>query len=518
MSHDVAPVAEQPPTATSPPPKRAGWRGRAFDPLLTYLAISVVAGTILCFVLPLFAGNDEATHFIRAYQVSTGKLVPVNAPPHTVAGTGACVPLWLAFDFETQRLVAVARGNDFGSSTAPASNVPPGVPPTLAEQRQFVENLMAPLPHCGPKGAQHRFIDTSTFAWYSPLTYLPPAAAISAGRAFGWNSVGLDRAGRLAQLAVVIFLIALAIQRAPWGKWIFAIVASTPLALVVSATIRPDAITSGLALLVIASALRIVDAGGFTRHTLVDALVWSALLGLSKPTYWIVAGMFLALLVGRYWRERGVIGALRHGGWQAVVPVALSAAASAVWQSGTRNRFICDIRFFGVTVDTRESVHQILTSPDHFVANLVRVVRDSCGPWLRETVQVDARITGAQWPVATITVILVAFLVLALRPTVDADGEPRGPRPADRVLAVVLAVALLVALAVGFAVYCSSPGSINALFFTARFLVPLFVLVLLAAAPTRRVGRLLARQPVPPALALGAFYAGYLIVVSHAVV
>lgn len=489
------------------------WRRWLVDPLVTYVVIAATVGSIMCFLLPRFTGNDELAHFVRSYQISTGHLTPVNAPPHTQAGTGACVPAWLAANYLNAEFDIYARENGGRAEPVAPSNAS-GRLPTPAELQQFERVLATRLIGCG---AGHYFVDTSTFAWYSPVAYLPSAGAIAVGRGLGWSSDGLDRAGRLAQLAAVIALIGLAIRRSPYAKWLLAIVGLVPTALVVASTIRPDAITTALSLLVIASALRAADAGGFTRRTLVDALVWSALLGLSKPAYWLVAAAFLVVIVSKWQRRdpsHGVARIVRDGGWLAVVPVAVAAAASTAWQSAQRNRFICDVRFFGIHVNTHKSFHDILVRPNQFIGGFVGVLWYNAGPWLRQLVQVDPIITGANWPIITIALVLLGFLVLALRPTVGVDHVPRAPRRGDRVVFALTALALLVALTGGFAIYCSSPGTIESLFFTARFLLPVFALLLLAMVPMGRAAGLLLRQPVPPVVALAAFYAVYLVAVA----
>jgi uncharacterized membrane protein len=102
-----------------------------------------------------------------------------------------------------------------------------------------------------PLAPERRRATSFEAAEQSPFVpYLPPAAGIALGRLAGLNPLGLVYAGRLANLALAVVLLGLAIRLAPVGRVVFGLVALLPVSVQQMASLSPDAsiITSSLLL------------------------------------------------------------------------------------------------------------------------------------------------------------------------------------------------------------------------------------------------------------------------------
>ena len=55
-----------------------------------FLVLALAVGVYLACVVPHFGGIDETAHFYRSYQISTGRLLPLD--PADSEFSGACIP------------------------------------------------------------------------------------------------------------------------------------------------------------------------------------------------------------------------------------------------------------------------------------------------------------------------------------------------------------------------------------------------------------------------------------------
>src|SRR4029078_5625262 len=125
--------------------------------------------------------------------------------------------------------------------------------------------------------------------WYSAVPYAPQAVAIAAGRGVGVGIRGLVLLTGLANLAVFLAVVYVAIRRSPFARWGLCVVALLPVALFQVATSRsPGTITIAVGMLVLVAALRAVQGGTKVAaggSSLAERVVLCALLGVLKPTY-----------------------------------------------------------------------------------------------------------------------------------------------------------------------------------------------------------------------------------------
>ncbi len=196
-------------------------------PEKSFLLLASIFGLLFLTLIPPFQVPDEAYHFFRAYQVSEGKWIGEKRN----GVSGAEVP---------RSLVSFQAG---------FAHIPlfPAVKTSTAEVLKFKE---LPL-----RAQEVLFVPFLTPFSYSPLTYLPQGGGVLLGRLLKLSPFYLLYLGRLMNLAAWLALTFLTIRLTPILKWVFALLALTPMALQQAASLSPDAMTNGLAFLFIAAIL-----------------------------------------------------------------------------------------------------------------------------------------------------------------------------------------------------------------------------------------------------------------------
>lgn len=258
-------------------------------------------GLAFVFVTPPFQVPDEPVHFYRAYAVSTGE--PWGDPGQD--GFGAVLPASL------EEVGSTLRGD---VPFRPDRKIRPGT---------ILGALRVPLDE-----ERRAFVDYRNAAQFTFVPYLPQAAAMLVARTLGAPPLGLLYAARLANLLVATVLIAIGLRRMPSYAWLMTMLALTPMALFLRASVSADAFGTGVAFLLAGTAARLawseVEAAGWRDAALLAAC--AAALCLSKPVY--VGLACLVLLVPAH-RLPGSRKALVLG-TAAVAFVAAMATASSL--------------------------------------------------------------------------------------------------------------------------------------------------------------------------------------------
>jgi hypothetical protein len=432
------------------------WHTWLTDPARCFLAIGLLGGVLLMIAIPPLDGIDEPAHFVRAYQVSTGQLMP-DTPPGKTEGGGACIPIDLARDIGRQ--VSENFGNKFGDPDRRGST-----PIAVGTRRGC--------------SSGERFVDFSAFGWNSPILYAPEAVTLAVTRPFGIGLTASVILTRIVGLAVYLALVFVAIRRSPFARWGLAALALLPVALFQAASARaPDLMTTGVALLVVVSALRAV-AGGTDRalgSPLVERLALCSLLGLLKPTYAVLGLCFLLPLVGRRQERKDPV-------WMLVAPAAVAVGASVVWQVFASHYFVCDTAYgyFGFAPDQDAQRELILGDPLRYAGEVLVSFWDFAGQYAREAATVG--VTNANWHWLAIAAALGAVVLAGSRrdPT-----ERFGLGIAQRVLLLGIAFAGMVLLITGEHLYCAPVGLDIVYPPHARHFVPVLAAVVIALTPSR---------------------------------
>ena len=197
------------------------WRGAEIYLLVALL----VFGFGACFLLPISAGYDEETHLMRVWEMSDYVFIP----------------------------------NDELDGEMPF----PAVYWELSYRRQFIVRPVEPgfwekYGRLSIDAYDYIYDRIETRSVYSPPLLLPQALVMRLlGRSQRWGALPVYYAMRVIGLLSYILLAWLAVRLIPFGKWILAILASSPVAILQASTISADTISNGIAFLFIGGSLAI---------------------------------------------------------------------------------------------------------------------------------------------------------------------------------------------------------------------------------------------------------------------
>lgn len=248
------------------------------------LVVGLVGGLLLAFVTPPFQVPDEPAHFLHIYQLATGARLERRADGQL--GVEMPASLKALVDLSLAELVG-----------HPDRKLPPGL---------LGAAWRMPL---APESSA--FVASSNVIPYTPIPYLPAAGAVGLGRLAGMRPLALLYLARLANLAAALALVWLAVRRAPILRWLFALLALTPMAIFERSSASADALTDALALLLVSLVLgfavpaptttlaaRAAGVGGHDQgqsRRALSLVAVAVLLACAKPVYFLLGG--LAFLV-----------------------------------------------------------------------------------------------------------------------------------------------------------------------------------------------------------------------------
>jgi hypothetical protein len=291
-------------------------RTRAWEfvahPAVVFALLSLLFGSLLIVLTPPLRGPDEAAHFLRAYGVAQGELLPSLVDEK--GRKGVLLPARLHDGFAFFEAVHAGERKAFADVIAKARG--PGSPAT----RERDLRPAVPVLFEGSEG-------------YSPVAYLAHAAAVFlAGLAdadFATTLFSMRAAGLLAATAIAAYAVAIVPRQLAWA---FLAIAMLPAALYGRAVISADGAAFATAMLVAGLCLRGVMRAYAQAPTALT--FWIALCVLSKPP-----NIALALLPAMMWPLRDLT---RHphalawivlpGVLVAAMWTALSAGDAGAWR------------------------------------------------------------------------------------------------------------------------------------------------------------------------------------------
>ena len=141
-----------------------------------------------------------------------------------------------------------------------------------------------------PLNPDDRSFIASFAAPYSPHVYFPQALGLLVGRKLGLGPLALLYLGTLCTLVFCICLFYWSIKKTPVLKWVFCLLAATPMNLSLAASCSQDAVVNGLAFLFTASVIDLalspdkkLTAGSVLFPAIVGALLAPAKGGAYAP-------------------------------------------------------------------------------------------------------------------------------------------------------------------------------------------------------------------------------------------
>lgn len=233
------------------------------SPELVFLVLGLLAGGLMCVLIPFGAGFDEETHLVRVYD-----LAGLHWLPNRSAGGGSYAPgEFFSLSYQRRALLSPAQdllGGDAFTRKIDRNN------PTLIQTRSIY-----PPPGLAVQAVLARLI------W---LKYDVPVVP---------GTIAL----RLAGLGLYLLGTWLAVRLLPLGKWVLAVLALAPMALFEAATVNVDGFNNAISFLFIALVLRIVQVGRqpLRWREVICIFGLSLLQGLAKPSAILILPLLFLL-------------------------------------------------------------------------------------------------------------------------------------------------------------------------------------------------------------------------------
>lgn len=404
--------------------------GSAPSASLVCLILGLMFTLLLAVLTPPFQTPDENQHFLRAYQISEGEIwgevqhgsagaeLPCSLPATVVHFLGALRP----------RVRPPIRREPLAS--------------TLLQLRV-------------PLALQCReFVPITGAAFYSPLGYLPQAAAMAVGRWVGLGPLGLMYAGRLGNAVAAICILSWALKLLPVGREAALLFGLLPMALAEYASVSPDATIIAGGFLLGAIGIRTQTLGWMSRWHSWVAVVAGAAVCSVKPVY----APFLMVGLPAVW-QRGSINwrLLRRSLPILLVPPAITAAwlAASAW-----------LMMRPAHANPPEQIAFIIQHPAEFLLVVVNTIHEFWRYLSYSAIGVLGWLTVWLPPVAYL-LPLVGFGICALAEV--AENQSTAFFTAWNFLMTLSAVILII-----MALYLDSPvGSPAALGIQGRYFLPL---------------------------------------------
>lgn len=431
----------------------AGWVAR-LSASTWFLILALPMGLFLLVSLPPFQGQDETQHFYRAYTITEGHFVE----PIVHGRTGAAIP---------GCVIAFA-----GYHTAEASK----------DRPLLWRDAMTEPQSCA---GQNTFVAFENTAIYSPLPYLPQAAALGLTHATHLPLFVQFFAGRLAALAAYLAVVYAALRITPRGEGVILVLATLPMSLLLAVTYSADTMTISMALLMVAAVLRCIVDRSAGWHWFMVAAVAAFALSLTKPTYAVLT-LILLLVPARIFPFR------RFSILAVLATLAIIATASGAWYLETRN--ISLARFLAPPTSQYHPGAQISFILHHPMTYIAYIGQTFLGSpqgdflWSSFAAFIGSwRTVGSNLAPVWVTVIAFALLVQAYARSFPRQVGASAVAILKASLSPILVVANALLVATSLFVETIAPGGIITV--SGRYLIPTL------AVPLASFSVLEARRP-----------------------
>lgn len=348
--------------------------------------LSFLLGLVFALLFPPFTIADEPAHFYRAYLLSEGRL-----HAQLLSGrAGAYLPASLPEAASICLSDLVQR-----------------------EEVRFQSDrwLAAWSIRLAPE--RRTFVDFPNSGMLPFLPYAPQALGIALGRSVSLPPVALVYLGRLVNMLVASWLVAVAIRRLPGWRWPLVLLSLSPAALSARSSLSPDSLTFALALGVAASALSgaLGVRGRITAFERTAPIAEVTALCLTKLPY---APLLLAATPG----VRSSVGRR----WLPSLGIALVAAGPAMLYSSWCAARVQQPLRADVVVDRDGQIHRALSEPGHFLRSTTRTLDRHGSRLLADLWGAKLGWLDVSLPMALPWLLGLTFLVLIL---IDTPSKGR---------------------------------------------------------------------------------------------
>ncbi len=253
------------------------------SPRRLFLILGLAFGLLWLIITPPFQAPDENEHFLRAYQISCGKIVS-DRNGEAMGG------------YFSRRILDTVE------------NINPGMPEHPGV-KQNVHKIFYFLKH-PPDDDTKQFRALPLFV-YTPVGYFPHIVGLLLGRLFRASPLLLLYLGRLANLLFWITLVFLSLKILPGKQMLFVLIALMPMNLFLAANFSQDGVLNSISLVYIAIVLHLSRAETkVNRNWLLLILFLSLAITLTKSVYIVMTFLFLIIPMEKFTLKRRYFGFL----------------------------------------------------------------------------------------------------------------------------------------------------------------------------------------------------------------
>jgi uncharacterized membrane protein len=357
-------------------------------PEIFVVIVLILLGTVSAITVPLSAGYDEETHFIRAWEMAHLYFIPNEQ-------LGSQLPF-------------------------------PAIYWNLSYRRQPIVQAVAPgfwskYGGLAIDSRDYMYANVETRSVYSPALLLPQALALRfLGLAVRLPALPVYYAVRFVGLLTYLILGWLAVRFIPFGKWSLAILITAPMALFQASTISADTISNGIGFLFLGCTLAIANKKELNWKDWGILVILIAILFLAKVNLVFLALLpFLLIAPSKFKMKYGYI-------LLGFVSIALLLVEVGGWSIVAYSRFTRALE----GADPTQQILFILSSPLLFIRILALDVWTNSLAYLQGWVGVYGY---DYWPVPGLTYLLYPLAVI-----ISLRQDSALPKP-DKRTRIVLA-------------------------------------------------------------------------------
>lgn len=236
-------------------------------PHFCFLLVAIPVGIFNIFTIPPLAGNDEISHFSRAYEITNGNII--TSKMKKVNNFGGEIPK-KALDLYTINYPFNPLSVDKKSISKEKED---------AKKTSINTDVKSEVSYSGA-------------ALYSPVSYLPHVLSIFTAKLFNLSILSTIYLTRLFIFSISIILIFISIRIAPIKKWYLFVIGILPMTLILSSNISLDGLIIGISLFIVSILLNIyinkkdsLNIGTYKLGLLPILSIASIYFALTKPVY-----------------------------------------------------------------------------------------------------------------------------------------------------------------------------------------------------------------------------------------
>lgn len=308
---------------------------RFLQPAWIYGILGAFFGLSLVFITPPFQVPDEPNHFYRACQVSQGGFLGQFEQARSYPGG------FLPESLE-RSVVQLTRGVQQNT------------------ERRYSISWIQEAFEIELEPGREKFLAFPNTVIFSPVSYLPQAAGIAAGRALDLPPLALLYLGRLAALAFTVLLGCWTLHVIRFFRWPLLLLLLMPMTVFQAASVSADAVTNALSIAFCGSILSEMSgcAGPISRARKAQWAGLFALVTLSKTVYVILGLLIFMIPPERFGGRRRQLGFLSAF-------FMLGGAAFVGWSWFANSVYVPFHPY--VHTNLREQLSLVLTNPAGFV-------------------------------------------------------------------------------------------------------------------------------------------------------